>query len=48
LYGDFMALGKMTQAIVGHVGIEVSNLSRSKRFYRRALGLSSVDRYRIP
>jgi catechol 2,3-dioxygenase-like lactoylglutathione lyase family enzyme len=29
-----MASGKMTQAIVGHVGIEVSNLSKSKGFYR--------------
>ena len=28
---------KQTQAIVGHVGIEVSNLSRSKKFYKALL-----------
>lgn len=29
-----MGSGKMVETIVGHVGIEVSNLSKSKRFYK--------------
>ena len=29
---------KQSQAIVGHVGIEVSNLNNSKKFYRTLLG----------
>ena len=33
-----MVLNNQTQAIVGHVGIEVSNLSNSKKFYRTLLG----------
>lgn len=32
-----MVSGKQTQAVVGHVGIEVSDLSRSKRFYKALL-----------
>ncbi|MCW4046191.1 MAG: VOC family protein [Candidatus Bathyarchaeota archaeon] len=31
---DCMVTGKQVYAIVGHVGIEVSNLSKSKKFYR--------------
>jgi len=33
-----MVLNNQTQAIVGHVGIEVSNLSNSKKFYKALLG----------
>lgn len=33
-----MVSSKQTRAIVGHVGIEVSSLSRSKRFYEALLG----------
>jgi catechol 2,3-dioxygenase-like lactoylglutathione lyase family enzyme len=33
-----MSSDKMPQATVGHVGIEVSNLGRSKRFYKALLG----------
>jgi catechol 2,3-dioxygenase-like lactoylglutathione lyase family enzyme len=33
-----MASDKMVQAVVGHVGIEVSNLSKSKGFYRALFG----------
>ena len=29
-----MASNKQTQTVVGHVGIEVSNISRSKKFYK--------------
>jgi catechol 2,3-dioxygenase-like lactoylglutathione lyase family enzyme len=32
-----MALDKQVQAVVGHVGIEVSDLSRSKKFYSALL-----------
>jgi catechol 2,3-dioxygenase-like lactoylglutathione lyase family enzyme len=32
-----MVSGKQTQAVVGHVGIEVSDLSRSKKFYKALL-----------
>ena len=32
-----MASGKQSQTVVGHVGIEVSNLSRSKKFYKTLL-----------
>ncbi|HLE75195.1 MAG TPA: VOC family protein [Candidatus Bathyarchaeia archaeon] len=32
-----MVSEKQTQTIVGHVGIEVSNLSKSKKFYRALL-----------
>jgi catechol 2,3-dioxygenase-like lactoylglutathione lyase family enzyme len=33
-----MVSNKQTQAIVGHVGIEVTNLSNSKKFYKALLG----------
>jgi catechol 2,3-dioxygenase-like lactoylglutathione lyase family enzyme len=33
-----MVSNKQTQAVVGHVGIEVSDLSRSKKFYKALLG----------
>ena len=33
-----MVLDMQTQAIVGHVGIEVSNLGNSKKFYKTLLG----------
>ncbi len=33
-----MVLDMQTQAIVGHVGIEVSNLQNSKKFYKTLLG----------
>jgi len=33
-----MVSDKQTQAIVGHVGIEVSNLENSKKFYKTLLG----------
>jgi predicted lactoylglutathione lyase len=32
-----MVAGKQTQAVVGHVGIEVSDLGRSKKFYKALL-----------
>ena len=32
-----MASNKQTQTVVGHVGIEVSNLNRSKKFYKTLL-----------
>jgi catechol 2,3-dioxygenase-like lactoylglutathione lyase family enzyme len=32
-----MVPGKQTQAVVGHVGIEVSDLDRSKKFYKALL-----------
>ena len=32
-----MASSKQTQTVIGHVGIEVSNLSRSKKFYKTLL-----------
>jgi predicted lactoylglutathione lyase len=32
-----MVSGKQTQAVVGHVGIEVSDLNRSKKFYKALL-----------
>ena len=32
-----MASNKQTQAVVGHVGIEVSNLDSSKKFYKALL-----------
>jgi len=32
-----MLSGKQSQAVVGHVGIEVSNLSESKKFYKALL-----------
>jgi catechol 2,3-dioxygenase-like lactoylglutathione lyase family enzyme len=34
-----MASDKQAQAIVGHVGIEVSNLDNSKKFYKALLGV---------
>jgi catechol 2,3-dioxygenase-like lactoylglutathione lyase family enzyme len=40
-----MASSKQTQTVVGHVGIEVSNLSRSKKFYKtllEGLGFSMI------
>jgi catechol 2,3-dioxygenase-like lactoylglutathione lyase family enzyme len=33
-----MVLNKQTQATVGHVGIEVSNLNSSKKFYKALFG----------
>jgi catechol 2,3-dioxygenase-like lactoylglutathione lyase family enzyme len=36
-WGDAVASGKQTQAVVGHVGIEVSNLGSSKKFYKALL-----------
>jgi catechol 2,3-dioxygenase-like lactoylglutathione lyase family enzyme len=33
-----MASDKQIQAVVGHIGIEVSNLSKSKKFYKALLG----------
>ena len=35
---DVMVSNKQTQAIVGHVGIEVTNLGNSKKFYKALLG----------
>jgi catechol 2,3-dioxygenase-like lactoylglutathione lyase family enzyme len=35
---DVMVSNKHSQAIVGHVGIEVTNLSSSKRFYEALFG----------
>ncbi len=32
-----MASSKQTQTVVGHVGIEVSNMNRSKKFYKTLL-----------
>jgi len=32
-----MASNKQTQTVIGHIGIEVSNLSRSKKFYKTLL-----------
>ena len=36
-WGNAVASDKQTQAVVGHVGIEVSNLSSSKKFYTALL-----------
>ena len=36
-WGDAVASDKQTQAVVGHVGIEVSNLDSSKKFYKALL-----------
>jgi catechol 2,3-dioxygenase-like lactoylglutathione lyase family enzyme len=36
-WGDSVASDKQTQAVVGHVGIEVSNLGISKKFYKALL-----------
>jgi len=35
--GDFVPLEKQNQAVVGHVGIEVSNLGSAKKFYEALL-----------
>lgn len=35
--GDAVASDKQTRAVVGHVGIEVSNLDSSKKFYEALL-----------
>ena len=35
---DIMVSNKHAQAVVGHVGIEVTNLSNSKKFYKALLG----------
>ena len=35
--GDSVTSGKQIQAVVGHVGIEVSNLGSSKKFYTALL-----------
>ena len=42
---DAMPPNKQTQTVVGHVGIEVSNLNRSKKFYKtllEALGFAMI------
>lgn len=36
-WGDAVASDRQTQAVVGHVGIEVSNLGSSKKFYTALL-----------
>jgi len=36
--GDVVVSGKPVQAVVGHVGIEVSSLKGSQGFYRALLG----------
>ena len=35
--GELMPSHKKTQAVIGHIGIEVSNLANSKKFYRTLL-----------
>jgi catechol 2,3-dioxygenase-like lactoylglutathione lyase family enzyme len=37
-WGQVMVSDKQIQAIIGHVGIEVSNLSNSRKFYKALLG----------